>query len=116
MLATFARIVGAVTLGAALSAQAPMYDTNKNEPNIYDANVVPVFINTLGAAQIGCFGSPTTDRIAFAKRLAEFKRYNPHILVTVVAENDAPSAAVVKYRTLIFLSRVEITNRGTLCP
>ena len=106
MPATFARIVGAVTLGVALSAQAPTYDPN----------IVPVFINASGAAQIGCFGGPTTDRIAFAKLLAEFKRYNPHILIDVVVENGAPATAVVKYRTLISQSGVEFTNRGTLCP
>jgi hypothetical protein len=101
-----ARIVGAVTLAISLSGEAP----------IYNPHVVPVLIDATGRAMVGCIGALSTDQIAFAKRLVDYKRVDPHMLIDLVVEKGALDAAVVKFRAAIRQSGVKITNHGTFCP
>jgi hypothetical protein len=77
---------------------------------------VPILIDATGRAMVGCIGSLSTDQIAFAKRLSDYKRDDPHMLVDLVVEKGAPDAAVVKFRAAVRQSGVKIVNRGTFCP
>jgi hypothetical protein len=101
-----AKTIGVATLAIALSGQAPAYDRH----------IVPVTIKASGVALVGCIGVLTNDQIAFANRIADYKRYDPHMLIDLVIEKGAPDASVVKFRTTIRQSGVKLTNHGTYCP